>query len=70
MRAARIRLCMKSGYDAQENKLPAAMFEDRESISPEWRPRLLAASVHWLHGKQSPDSPVALQAREALRKIG
>jgi len=67
LRSARGWLAVKAVTEAHEYKLPAAMFEDYELVSPEWRPRLLAASARWLHGKQSPDSPVLRQAREALR---
>jgi hypothetical protein len=68
MQAARSWLCVKTTVEAHEYKLPAALFEDYELVSPEWRPRLLAASAHWLHGKQSPDSKLIEQAREALKK--
>ena len=64
--AARSWLCMKASVDAHEYKLPAALFEDYELVSAAWRPRLLAASVHWLHGKQSEDSLVIQQTRDAL----
>src|SRR5207244_1127193 len=66
MTAARAWLCRKASVDSHEFKLPAALFEDYELVSPAWRPRLLAASAHWLHGRQSEDSPVFQQAREAL----
>jgi hypothetical protein len=64
--AARSWLCMKASVDAHEYKLPAALFEDYHLTSAAWRPRLLAASVHWLHGKQSQDSLIMQQARDAL----
>jgi hypothetical protein len=57
---------MQLSVDSHEFKLPAALFEDYELVSPAWQARLLAASVHWLHGSQSDDSPVIQQAREAL----
>ena len=50
-------------------KLPAALFEECEWVSAEWRPRLLAAAAHWLHGKRSPDSEVLQQARKALQRL-
>ena len=56
--AARSWLAVKATVEAHEYKLPAALFEDYDLVSPEWRPRLLAASASWLHGSQSPDSPV------------
>jgi hypothetical protein len=69
MQAARGWLCAKAVTEAHEFKLPAAVFEDCELVSPRWRPRLLAASAHWLHGRQSPDSELLQQAREAIQKL-
>jgi hypothetical protein len=68
MQAARSWLCAKAVVEAHEFKLPAALFEDYELVSPQWRPRLLAASAHWLHGSQSRDSEMFMQARHALQK--
>jgi hypothetical protein len=65
---ARRWLCRKASADTHDYKFPAAILEDVEWVSPAWRPHLLAASVHWLHGKQSPDAPVVEQAREALQQ--
>jgi hypothetical protein len=67
--AARHWLCRKATVDAHEYKLPAAMFEDYRLVSAPWRPRLLAASTHWLHGPQSEDAAPVRQAREALSRI-
>jgi hypothetical protein len=69
MQAARRWLCAKAVTEAHEFKLPAALFEDYELVSPQWRPRLLAASAHWLHGRQSPDSDLLQQARQAIQKL-
>jgi len=69
IQAARGWLCAKAAVEAHELKLPAALFEDYELVSPQWRPRLLAASAHWLHGRQSPDSPVLQQARREIQKL-
>jgi hypothetical protein len=33
-------------------------------------PDLLAASVHYFHGKQTPDNPVIQQVQEALQHKG
>lgn len=66
--AARSWLCVKTTVEAHDHKLPAAIFENCEWVTPQWRPRLLAASAHWLHGPQSPDSPLIQQARDALTK--
>jgi hypothetical protein len=59
-------LCRKASNDTHEYKFLAAMLEDVRWVSPEWRPHLLAASVHYFHGDQSPDNPVIRQAREVL----
>ena len=67
MQTARGWLCVKAAVEAHEFKLPAALFEDYELVSSEWRPRLLAASAHWLHGEQSPDSPVFQDARREIQ---
>ena len=40
MKVARGWLCAKATVEAYEYKLPAALFEDYEVISPAWRPRL------------------------------
>jgi hypothetical protein len=68
--AAHSWLCRKASNDHHEYKFLAAIFEDVARVSPEWQPHLLAASVHYFHGEQTPDNPVVLQAREALRKMG
>jgi hypothetical protein len=70
VKAAQSWLCQKASGDAHDYKYPAAIFETAGSVSPRWQPHLLAASVHFLHGKQSPDHTVVLQSREALRKRG
>jgi hypothetical protein len=66
-KVARSWLSMKATVDSHEFKLPAALFEDYELVSPPWRPQILAAAAHWLHGPQSEDSPVIQQIREALQ---
>ena len=66
MRSARSLLCRKASFDAHDVKYPVAQFEDAERASPEWRPYLLAASVHALHGAKSDDAEVLVQARAAL----
>ena len=50
--------------------LTAMGFGENDLVSVGWRPRLLAASAHWLHGEQSEDASPASQAREALRLKG
>jgi hypothetical protein len=63
-------LCRKASNDHHEYKFLAAILEDATLVSPEWQPHVLAASVHYFHGNQTPDNLVIQQAREALRKIG
>jgi hypothetical protein len=63
-------LCRKASNDTHEYKFLAAILEDVGWVSAEWRPHLLAASVHYFHGDKSPDNPVIQQARDALRKVG
>lgn len=59
-------LCRKASNDTHEYKFVAATLENVGWVSPEWRPHLLAASVHYFHGNRSPDNSVIQQAREAL----
>jgi hypothetical protein len=66
MRTARGFLCRKAGLDPHDVKFPAAMFEDARRVSPEWRPYLLACSVHALHGEKSADSTTLTKVRQAL----
>lgn len=66
---ARRLLCVKSTVDTHDLKFPIAIFENYQYISPQWRPRLLAASVAGLHGTQMEDSPFIAQAREELRSF-
>jgi hypothetical protein len=68
VRTAHGWLCRKASNDTHEYKFLAAILEDVACVSPEWRPHLLAASVHYFHGDRSPDNPVIQQAREALRR--
>jgi hypothetical protein len=66
MQTARSFLCVKASMDPHDIKFPAAAFEDAALVSPEWRPYLLASSVHALHGTRSHDTAVLVQVREAL----
>ena len=69
IQAAQSWMCQKASADPHEYKFLAAILEETQSASPEWQPYLLAASVHFLHGKRSPDYPAVQQAREALQKL-
>lgn len=59
------RLYCRKGDDPHDFKRLAAMWENADVVSPEWRPYLLAASVYGPETR--PDSPVYLEAREVLR---
>jgi hypothetical protein len=64
--AARSLLCVKATRDPHDLKYPVAAFEDTTLANPEWRPYLLASSVHALHGTASADATALVQARKAL----
>ena len=67
--AVRSLTIAKATVNAHDVKFPVAMFEDYAQVSPTWRPHLLATSVYWLKGSDTPDSAVVQQAREAVRKL-
>lgn len=66
---ARRLLCLKSTRNVHDFKYPVALFEHYQYASAEWKPHLLAASAHNLHGTKMEDSPPVQQAREALGKL-
>src|SRR5262249_45478752 len=70
LHAAHRWLCRKLTNDHHEYKFLAAILEDASLVTPVWQPHLLAASVHYFHGNQTPDNSVIDQARDALRKLG
>src|SRR5882672_416698 len=61
------RLIFTKGLDAHDYKFSAAILEDAALLSPAWRDRFLAASVHHLKGSQSPDNGLVARIRGALR---
>jgi hypothetical protein len=63
---ARSLLCVKATRDPHDFKYPVAAFEDTTLANSEWRPYLLASSVHALHGTSSSNSTALVQARKAL----
>jgi hypothetical protein len=67
MQSARSFLCLKASLDPHDIKFPAAIFEDAANVSARWRPFILAASVHALHGSKSPDTSVLVQVRGAMK---
>ncbi len=66
LRVARSIICTKASDDPHDIKYPSAAFEDAFLVSPEWKPYILASTVHALHGPKSPDSKVYLQAKDAM----
>lgn len=60
------RLIFLKGTDSHDYKFSSAVMEDAAFISPEWRDRFLAASVFWLKGSDTPDSPLVKRTRAAL----
>ncbi len=64
---ARRLLITKATINAHDIKFPIAIFENRDWVSPRWRPHLLATSVHFLHGTQMPDNDVTQRAKDALK---
>lgn len=60
------RLVFTKGLDAHDYKFSAAILEDAALLSPAWRDRFLAASVHHLKGPQSPDNGLVQRIRAAL----
>ena len=63
---ARQLMCLKSTPEVHDFKFPMALFENCRHASPQWRPRLLAASVHVLQGTDMEDSQIVQQARDTL----
>jgi hypothetical protein len=70
VQAALSWLSLKAGFNSHEYKFPQAIFENAEWVSLPWRPHILAASAHYLHGRQSPDSAVTRQVKEELQIKG
>jgi hypothetical protein len=62
-------LVFRKASDAHHYKYAAAIFEDHDLVSPEWRPHLLATSVYYLRGSEAPDSPLMRNVRESLRTL-
>ena len=59
------RLIFLKGTDAHDYKFSVSVMEDAAFISPEWRDQFLAASVFWLKGSDTPDSPLVKRTRAA-----
>jgi len=63
--AARLLVYFK-GRDSHDYKFSAAVLEDYQALSPNWRDRFLAASVFNLPGTAAQDNPLVKRTREAL----
>jgi hypothetical protein len=61
------RLIFMKGLDAHDWKFSSAVLEDYAQLSPAWRDRFLASSVHHLKGSQSPDNGLVQRVRAALK---
>jgi hypothetical protein len=61
------RLIFLKGQDAHDWKFSSAVLEDYSHLSPGWRDRFLAASVHYLKGSQAPDNGLLQRVRTALK---
>ena len=59
-------MCVKSTAEVHSFKYPMALYENCRHVSPEWRPNLLASSVHHLQGTDMEDGPIVSQAGERL----
>jgi hypothetical protein len=66
---AQRRLVFAKGTDAHAYKYLAAIWEDSQQVSAEWRAHMFASSVAGNKGELPADSPVILRAREALRGV-
>ncbi|MFN0051049.1 MAG: hypothetical protein ACKV0T_02600 [Planctomycetales bacterium] len=62
-------LIFRKTADPHHYKYAAAVFEDYDLVSPDWRPHVLATSVYYLRGSQLPDAPLMAAAREATRNL-
>ena len=63
------RLVFTRATDTHDYKYPAAAFEDIPSVSPAWRPHMLAASMLHIPAPNAPESQLILRAKEAVAGI-
>jgi hypothetical protein len=66
MDTARLLVFFK-GNDSHDYKFSAAVLEDYELVSPEWRDRVLASAMMQFRGSTGPDTGVLKRVREALK---
>src|SRR5690606_15956815 len=60
------RLIFLKGTNSHDYKFSSAVLEDYEHVSPEWRDRLLAASVFYLRSSEDKDNGLVQRTRAAL----
>ncbi len=63
---ARTVTAMKATQNTHDVKFPAAIFDTYRRISPEWRPHVIAASMHHLHSSKMLDNAATQQMKELL----
>jgi hypothetical protein len=63
--AGRLLIFLK-GTDSHDYKFSSSVLEDAQCVSPAWRDHFLAASLFWMKGSGSPDSPVVKRTRAAF----
>lgn len=63
--AARV-MVFRKGSDSHDYKFSSAVLEDYRHVSPQWRPRYLAASVFNLRGSGGNDNPIVERTKAAL----
>ncbi len=60
------RLVFTRATDTHDYKYPAAAFEDMSTVSPSWRPHMLAASILHIPAPTAPESQIIQRARTAV----
>ncbi len=60
------RLVFTRAADPHDYKYPAAAFEDIPTVTPAWRPHMLAASMLHIPAATAPESEVIRRAKEAV----
>jgi len=63
---ARTVTALKATRNTHDVKFPAAIFDTYRQISREWRPHMIAASMHHLHSSKMIDNTATQQAKELL----
>jgi hypothetical protein len=63
--AARLLIFLK-GTNSHDYKFSAAIMEDFQHVSPEWRGRFLAAGVYNLRGSGDAENKLVKRTRDAL----